>query len=182
MRIAQGNEGCMIIEEVIAIHAPIEKVWNTFTDLTCWMHWNTVIRNVRSGERCLSSGKEVKCCLYPFLFPITVNLRIEELIHHERIVWTARKKGLYARHEFIFGKRDNSVLVTSREAFDRSAFKGFRRFSSEEKDAGAYHSIFKRSQGRLLKRAGRNIFSIVYNLMKRCFSDQRMVALCRRKR
>ena len=106
----------MIIEEVIAIHAPIEKVWNTFTDLACWTHWNTVIRNVRSGERCLSSGKEVKCCLYPFLFPITVNLRIEELIPHERIVWSARKKGLHARHEFIFGKRDNSVLVTSREA------------------------------------------------------------------
>ena len=117
MHIAQGNEGCMIIEEAIAIHAPIEKVWNTFTDLTCWMQWNTVIRNVRSDERSLSNGKEVKCSLYPFLFPITVNLRIKELIPHELIVWSARKKGLYARHEFIFGKKDNSVLVTSRETF-----------------------------------------------------------------
>ena len=107
----------MLIEEVIAIHAPIEKVWNTFTDLTCWMQWNTVLRNVRSEERCLSSGEEVTCCLYPFLFPITVNLRIEELIPHELIVWSARKKGLYARHEFIFEKKDNSVLVTSRETF-----------------------------------------------------------------
>jgi len=107
----------MLIKEVIAIHAPIEKVWNTFTDLTCWMQWNTVIRNVRSEERCLSSGKEVTCCLYPFLFPVTVNLRIEELIPHELIVWSARKKGLYARHEFIFEKNNNSVLVTSREAF-----------------------------------------------------------------
>jgi len=107
----------MLIEEVIAIRAPIEKVWNTFTDLTCWMQWNTVLRNVRSGERCLSSGKEVTCCLYPFLFPITVDLRIEELIPHELIVWSARKKGLHARHEFIFGKKNNSVLVTSREAF-----------------------------------------------------------------
>jgi hypothetical protein len=107
----------MIIEEAIAIQAPIEKVWNTFTDLTCWMHWNTVIRNVRSEERCLSHGKEVTCRLYPFLFPIMVNLRIEELIPHELIIWSARKKGLYARHEFIFGKQDNSVLVTSRETF-----------------------------------------------------------------
>jgi len=107
----------MLIEEVIAIDAPIEKVWNTFTDLTCWMRWNTVLRNARSRERCLSSGEEVKCCLYPFLFPITVNLRIEELIPHELIVWSARKKGLYARHEFIFGKKNDSVLVTSREAF-----------------------------------------------------------------
>ena len=107
----------MLIKEIIAIHAPIEKVWNTFTDLTCWRQWNTVIRNVRSEERCLSNGKEVKCSLYPFLFPITVNLRIEELIPHELIVWSARKKGLYARHEFIFEKKDNSVLVTSRETF-----------------------------------------------------------------
>lgn len=107
----------MLIKEIIAIHAPIEKVWNTFTDLTCWRQWNTVIRNVRSAERCLSNGKEVTCSLYPFLFPITVNLRIEELIPHELIVWSARKKGLHARHEFIFETKDNSVLVTSRETF-----------------------------------------------------------------
>ena len=107
----------MLIEEVVTIHAPIEQVWNTFTDLTCWMQWNTVIRNVRSEERCLSDGKDVKCCLRPYLFPINVNLRIEKLIPLELIVWSARKKGLHARHEFIFGKKDNSVLVTSRETF-----------------------------------------------------------------
>jgi hypothetical protein len=117
MLIAQGNEGGMIIEEAIAIHAPIEKVWNTFTDLTCWMQWNTVIRNVRSEERCLSDGKEVKCCLRPYIFPIKVKLRVEELIPFELITWSAKKKGLYARHEFIFEKQDSSVLVTSRETF-----------------------------------------------------------------
>ena len=107
----------MLIEEVITIHAPIEQVWNTFTDLTCWMQWNTVIRNVRSEERCLSSGKEVKCCLRPYVFPIKVRLRVEELIPFELITWSAKKKGLHARHEFIFEKKDNSVLVTSRETF-----------------------------------------------------------------
>ena len=107
----------MVIKEVIAIHAPIEKVWNTFTDLTCWRQWNTVIRNVRSEERCLSNGKEVRCCLRPYVFPITVRLRVEELIPFELITWSAKKKGLYARHEFIFEKKDNSVLVTSRETF-----------------------------------------------------------------
>ena len=107
----------MIIEEAIAIHAPIEKVWNMFTDLTCWMQWNTVIRNVRSEERCLSNGKEVKCCLRPYIFPIKVRLRVEELIPFELITWSAKKKGLYARHEFIFEKQDSSVLVTSRETF-----------------------------------------------------------------
>jgi hypothetical protein len=117
MQIAQGKEDCMIIEKGIAIDAPIEKVWNTFTDLTCWMRWNTVIRNVRSDERRLSNGKDVKCSLRPFVFPIKVSLKVEEVIPFERITWSARKKGLYARHEFIFEKKDNSVLVTSREAF-----------------------------------------------------------------
>jgi hypothetical protein len=107
----------MLIKEAIAIHAPIEKVWNTFTDLTCWRLWNTVIRNVRSEERCLSNGKEVKCCLRPYVFPIKVRLRVEEFIPFELITWSAKKKGLYARHEFIFEKKDNSVLVTSRETF-----------------------------------------------------------------
>jgi len=107
----------MLIEEVITIHAPIEQVWNTFTDLTCWMQWNTVIRNVRSEERCLSNGKEVKCCLRPYIFPIKVKLKVEELIPFELITWSAKKKGLYARHEFIFEKQDSSVLVTSRETF-----------------------------------------------------------------
>ena len=107
----------MVIKEVIAIHAPIEKVWNTFTDLTCWRQWNTVIRNVRSEERCLSNGKEVRCCLRPYVFPIKVRLRVEELIPFELITWSAKKKGLYALHEFIFEKKDNSVLVTSRETF-----------------------------------------------------------------
>jgi hypothetical protein len=107
----------VVIKEVIAIHAPIEKVWNTFTDLTCWRQWNTVIRNVRSEESCLSNGKEVKCCLRPYVFPIKVRLRVEELIPFELITWSAKKKGLYALHEFIFEKKDNSVLVTSRETF-----------------------------------------------------------------
>jgi hypothetical protein len=45
-----------------------------------------------------------------------VKLNIEEVIPLERIVWSARKKGLHAWHEFIFEKQNGSVLVTSREA------------------------------------------------------------------
>jgi hypothetical protein len=123
----------MIIEEAIAIHAPIENVWNTFTDLTCWRKWNTVIRNVRSGEHCLSRGENLTCCLYPFLFPITVHLRIEELIPHELIVWSVRKKGLNARHEFLFVKENKSVLVTSRETFTGLLSKGSGAFLPKKK-------------------------------------------------
>jgi hypothetical protein len=133
MQIAQEIEDCMIIEEAIAIHAPIEKVWNTFTDLTCWMKWNTVIRKVRSGGHCLSKGENLTCCLYPFLFPITVKLRIEELIPHELIVWSARKKGLYARHEFLFEKKNKRVLVTSREVFTGLLSKASGAFLPKKK-------------------------------------------------
>jgi hypothetical protein len=107
----------MVIQEVISINAPMEKVWNTFTDLTCWMRWNTVIRDVRSEGRCLANGEGLKCSFRPFLFPVKVNIRIEEIIPFERIVWSARKKGLYAWHEFIFLQENTRVHVTSRETF-----------------------------------------------------------------
>ena len=107
----------MIIKESIFINAPMQKVWETFTDLTCWMDWNTVISNIRSEENCLMHGKAIKCCFRPFLFPIKVQIKIEEMVPYERIVWSARKRGLFAFHEFLFERQEKGLLVTSKETF-----------------------------------------------------------------
>jgi len=107
----------MIIKESIFINAPMQKVWETFTDLTCWMDWNTVISNIRSEEKCLMHGKAIKCCFRPFLFPIKVQIKIEEMVPYERIVWSARKRGLFAFHEFLFERQEKGLLVTSKETF-----------------------------------------------------------------
>jgi hypothetical protein len=107
----------MIIRETILIHASMKKVWDTFTDLTSWKHWNTVMENVKSEESYLADGKVIKCCFRPFLFPVKVRIRIEETVPYERVVWSARKKGLFAFHEFLFEEHKNGVLVTSKETF-----------------------------------------------------------------
>jgi hypothetical protein len=107
----------MIIKESITINSTIEKVWETFTDLACWINWNTVIKDVQSKERLLMNGRSLKCTFRPFLFPIQVKIKIEDIAPYEHIIWIAKKKGLAARHEFIFQNSENGIQVISRETF-----------------------------------------------------------------
>ena len=107
----------MIIKESISIHAPMENVWQTFTDLTRWTEWNTVMSEIIFEDACMLNGKDIKCCFRPFLFPIKVNIRIHDIVPFERVVWSAQKKGLLAFHEFFFEQRDRSIVVTSKETF-----------------------------------------------------------------
>ena len=107
----------MVIEESILIHAKMDKVWDTFTNLTCWKDWNTVMRNVNSGEDCLSHGSEISCSFHPFFLPIKAKIRIEEVIPHKRIVWSAKKKGFSARNKFSFQGNERGVVITSRETY-----------------------------------------------------------------
>jgi hypothetical protein len=107
----------MIIKESIIINASISKVWDTFTNLTCWIKWNSVMKNVSSEEKCLTNTKNLKCYFRPFIFPIQMRIKVEEIVPYERIVWSARKKGLLAFHEFFFQKNERGILVTSKETF-----------------------------------------------------------------
>jgi hypothetical protein len=107
----------MIIKESITIYSTMEKVWNTFTDLTRWTDWNTVMSDIVCNDQCLVNGKDIKCCFRPFLFPINVKIKIQEIIPFNRIVWSAQKKGLFAFHEFFFQEAEKGVLVTSKETF-----------------------------------------------------------------
>ena len=107
----------MIIKESIIINAPLSKVWEMFTDITRWMHWNTVMKDVSFEEECLTNGTDLKCEFRPFTFPIKINIEIEDIIPYERIVWSTRKKGLFVFHEFFFQQKEKGVLVTSKETF-----------------------------------------------------------------
>jgi len=105
----------MIIKESITIYSTMEKVWNTFTDLTRWTQWNTVMSDVVCDDTCLVNGKNIACCFRPFLFPVKVNIKIHEVVSLNRVVWSAQKKGLLAFHEFFFQEGEKGVLVTSKE-------------------------------------------------------------------
>ena len=107
----------MIIEESIFINAPINKVWQTFTDLTCWLRWNSVLKNVTTEQAYIKKGKTFSCAIWLFLFPVYFEFFIEEVIPNDRIVWSGSKYGIFARHEFIFQASEKGVRVTSKETF-----------------------------------------------------------------
>jgi len=107
----------VIIEESIFINAPINKVWQTFTDLTCWLRWNSVLKNVTTEQAYIKKGKTFSCAIWLFLFPVYFEFFIEEVIPNDRIVWSGSKYGIFARHEFIFQTGEKGVRVTSKETF-----------------------------------------------------------------
>ena len=107
----------MIIEHSITIKAEIETVWNIFTDLTCWQDWNRVIDNISSDHDRLTEGKQFRFCVRPFNLPVYIEPVVNEIIPRQKVVWSGKKHGIRAHHEFIFSCQENAVLLTSREEF-----------------------------------------------------------------
>ncbi len=108
----------MIIEESIMIHAPLKRAWQTFTDITRWKDWNTILRNVSPGKtEILTEGGKVRFCIYPFTFPVYFEPNIEEVVPIKKVVWASGVYGIFARHEFAFEEVHERTLLTSREVF-----------------------------------------------------------------
>ncbi|MBA4374254.1 MAG: hypothetical protein C0402_15495 [Thermodesulfovibrio sp.] len=107
----------MVIEESIVIASPLDKVWNIFTDLTCWSKWNTVLEDASSDSLRIAEGSKVRFCIRPFVIPVSVEPVIEEVVPGKKITWRGEKFGITARHEYIFGETEQGVTVVSRETF-----------------------------------------------------------------
>jgi hypothetical protein len=112
----------MVIEEAILIHAPLERVWETFTDLARYKGWNTVMEDPASDVTRMREGIKFRCSLRPFAFPVSIEPFIEEFIPLKKIVMTGSKFYITARHEFIFDESEEGVSVTSRESFGGITF------------------------------------------------------------
>ena len=113
----------MEIEHSVTINSDIAKVWDIFTDLTCWRDWSSVLGESSSDHDRLTKGKRFKFCIRPFALPVYVEPVVEEIIPGKRIIWAGEKYGIKARHEFIFTESENSVHVLSREIFTAHTFK-----------------------------------------------------------
>ena len=108
----------MIIEETIQVQAPLDRVWQTFTDLGCWKDWNTVLQDVSAGDtEHIAVGTSFRCSLRPFAIPLFFRPIVTEVIPNEKVVWKSSKYGINARHEFLFRKQDGGIEVVSRETF-----------------------------------------------------------------
>lgn len=108
----------MTIEESILIHAPLTKVWETFTHITSWKDWNTVLTNVsRDRTEIMAEGGKVRLCIHPFHFPVYLEPVIEKVVPGKEVSWSSEKYGVSALHLFTFKEVKKGVLVTSREKF-----------------------------------------------------------------
>jgi hypothetical protein len=107
----------MVIEESVLIEAGMDRVWRIFTDLACWRDWNRTARQVSSVSGRIEEGERFRFRLRPFNLPVNIDPVIDEVVEHERVVWSGSRFGIYSRHEFLFRQIDGGVLVTSREEF-----------------------------------------------------------------
>jgi len=108
----------MIVSASVIINADVNKVWETFTDLTCWKSWNTVITDVSDETpNALAEGGQFNFCIRPFTVPFRLEAKVEEVVRARKIVWSARKFGVFARHEFLFEDLADGTRVTSIETF-----------------------------------------------------------------
>lgn len=108
----------MIIEESVIILAGVRKVWETFVDLSCWENWNTVLGAVSNGpDGRIAGGSRFACVVRPFVLPVYFEPLVEEVVPCRKIIWTARKYGISARHEFLFDGDEERTTVMSRETF-----------------------------------------------------------------
>jgi hypothetical protein len=123
----------MVVEESVLIHALPEKVWKTFTDLSCWGDWNTVLRDVSAGGSSIEEGGRFRCSIRPFFFPVHLDPVIEEVIPREKIVWAGTKYGVSSRHEFIFESDEGGVFVVSRETFSGIAVEAVPALFPEQR-------------------------------------------------
>jgi hypothetical protein len=109
----------MEVAASVIIHAPLEVVWQTFTDVACWQDWNAVIENrTDTRQSALAEGNRLQLCIRPFAFPVAFEPEVQEIVPHERVVWTGGRYWIHARHEFTFENLNGAVRVTSREVFN----------------------------------------------------------------
>jgi|APFre7841882630_1041343.scaffolds.fasta_scaffold04372_4 hypothetical protein len=108
----------MVIDESIVIHASLAAVWETFTDISHWKEWNSVLADCSDADSSsLSLTNQCTWRIRLFAFPIYFEPVIETIVPCELIVWRARKFGIAARHEFIFKNEGDNVRFQSRETF-----------------------------------------------------------------
>jgi hypothetical protein len=108
----------VFVEESIVIDAGIDRVWETFTDITCWKDWSKTLEPlpVKDAGKIIE-GARLKFCIRPFSLPVTFEPEVQEVLPNKRILWTGSRYGIHARHEFLFEEVGKGVRLTSRETF-----------------------------------------------------------------
>ena len=103
------------IQESILIGAPRDVAWRTFTDLTCWADWNSVLTDVQPGPDAAIAGGGFSCGLRPFGFAVPFAVRVEVAEAPVRLRWSAARWGVHGSHWFHFTETPDGTLCKSLE-------------------------------------------------------------------
>jgi hypothetical protein len=108
----------MLIQETILIQAPLETVWNVFTDIGNWPEWNSICRECRFEDgNVLEEGACISFELEPLIFPLRIAPVIETYEEEKSVTWSGSKWGIHARHTFNFDRVGDYTTLESLEAF-----------------------------------------------------------------
>ncbi len=112
----------MIIAEKIVIDAPLNRVWQVFSNLSAWGQWNSVCQDccLVSGEA-MAAGTCFSFKLRPYYLPIKIDLHVTTCDPGREIVWEGERLGVRGVHRFEFKEEDGHVLLTSIENLQRAA-------------------------------------------------------------
>ena len=113
----------MVIEETIAINAPLPLVWQVFSSLEDWQDWNSVCRNccLVEGEK-MGQGACFAFTLRPYRLPIKITPKIIRWEPNQEVIWAGKRLGIYAEHSFLFREQGKGVVLTSLEKFSGPLF------------------------------------------------------------
>ncbi len=99
----------MIIKATIQINAPLQRVWDVFSDISNWGDWNPVCRECRfETGNSLVKGSCISFELTPVIFPMRIAPEVGHCEPGRKIVWSGSKMGIHAEHEFFFEENDSS--------------------------------------------------------------------------
>ncbi len=124
--------GALVVEEMVEITAPPEKVWNIFTAEQNWPRWNPAVRRVgqMGGER-WRIGWEFEFVLRsPLLLPVKIRPVVLEVNVPRLLRWFATTPGLSEMHWFLFEKTATGTRVISYEEFTGMMTPVLRLFPS----------------------------------------------------
>jgi hypothetical protein len=109
----------MEIVESVTIFSEMERVWDIFTDLASWDQWNRFMKEAARPEasRFITEGQRLSLKIRLYALPFSIKPLVECVLPHDQVVWSARKFGVSAKHEFLFTDLDGAVQVLSRERF-----------------------------------------------------------------
>jgi hypothetical protein len=109
----------MEIVESVTIFSEMERVWDIFTDLACWDQWNHSMKEAArpEGSYFISEGQRLSLKIRLYALPFSIKPLVECVVPHDQVVWSARKFGVSAKHEFLFTDLGGAVQVLSRERF-----------------------------------------------------------------